>query len=319
MSMTRRGFLESSSAAFAGLALGARAQDEPPRPVRIVLLAGPASHDYGSHEHPASCTRLAEMVNLVNEGIEAQAIVGWPEDPAVLKDTDALVVYSDGGAAHPLNGHFDELEPLIARGMGLGLLHYSLIVDGEKPRQQVLDWIGGYYEPGWSVNPMWTAEVEKLPKHEVMHGVVPFRLHDEWYYHMRFRPEMEGVQPLLTALPPPESLSRPDGPHSGNPDVRKAVLEEKRPQHLAWCTEREDGGRGFGFTGLHWHWNFAHDGFRTLLLNAVIWLAGWRIPPLHGYTSQRPSLQKLMRDVGDPPEGWNRQAIQDRIDGWKQG
>ena len=67
---------------------------------------------------------------------------------------------------------------------------------------------------------------------------------------------MKGVTPILTALPPKETLSRGDGPHSGNPDVRSAVLERKEPQHVAWAAEREGGGRGFGFTGGHDHWNW---------------------------------------------------------------
>jgi hypothetical protein len=29
--------------------------------------------------------------------------------------------------------------------------------------------------------------------------VKPFTVHDEWYYHMRFRESMEGVTPILTA------------------------------------------------------------------------------------------------------------------------
>jgi len=135
---------------------------------------------------------------------------------------------------------------------------------------------------------------------------------------MRFREGLEGVQPLLTALPPPESLDRPDGPHSGNPHVRKAVLEEQRPQHLAWCAERAGGGRGFGFTGGHWHWNWAHDGFRTLLVNAACWLAGADVPAT-GFATPRPTLDELVERVGTPPEGWDRAAVEARIAGWEQG
>ena len=58
----------------------------------------------------------------------------------------------------------------------------------------------------------------------------PFEIDDEWYYHMRFREGMEGVTPILTAIPPESTLSRPDGPHSGNPHVRK---EAGQPQHWA--------------------------------------------------------------------------------------
>ena len=77
-----------------------------------------------------------------------------------------------------------------------------------------LDWIGGYFETHWSVNPHWTAKFDNLPEHPITNGVESFEVNDEWYYHMRFRPEMKGVTPILSALPPASTLTRPDGPHS---------------------------------------------------------------------------------------------------------
>jgi hypothetical protein len=85
------------------------------------------------------------------------------------------------------------------------------------------------------------------------------------------------VTPILSALPPKETLSRADGPHSGNPDVRKAVLERREPQHVAWAAERP-GGRGFGFTGGHRHANWGNDSLRKLVLNALLWTAMVEVP-----------------------------------------
>ena len=324
MTLSRRTFLTGSASTLAGLSLCFAWQEKPmkpDRPKRILLVAGPASHSYGGHEHPASCRFLARCLGRI-EGVEAEAVVGWPEEASALEGIDALLVYSDGDANHPWNGHFDEVDALAGRGVGIGVLHYSLIVDGEKPPKQLLDWTGGVYELDWSVNPMWTARIEKLPVHPITRGVKPFELDDEWYYHLRFRPGMKGVVPLLTALPPASSLDRPDGPHSGNPAVRRSVLEDHEPQHLAWCTEREDGaleerGRGFGFTGLHWHWNLAHDGFRTLLLNAACWLAKVDVPA-GGIASERPKLDELIELCGPPPPEWERKSVEERIIGWEQ-
>ena len=95
---------------------------------------------------------------------------------------------------------------------------------------------------------------------------------------MRFRDGMKGVTPILSALPPKETLSRRDGPHSGNPHVRSAVLDRKESQHVAWATERADGGRGFGFTGGHVHWNWGDPNFRKLVLNAIVWSAKAEVP-----------------------------------------
>jgi hypothetical protein len=86
---------------------------------------------------------------------------------------------------------------------------------------------------------------------------------------------MEHTTPILTAIPPKSTLSRPDGPHSGNPHVRATAGQ---PQHVAWAVEREDGGRGFGFTGGHYHKNWGDDNFRKLFLNALVWVAKAEVP-----------------------------------------
>jgi hypothetical protein len=33
-----------------------------------------------------------------------------------------------------------------------------------------------------------------------------------------------------------------------------------------------------GFTGGHWHYNWSIDEFRTLVLNAIVWVAGLDVP-----------------------------------------
>ena len=43
-------------------------------------------------------------------------------------------------------------------------------------------------------------------------------------------------------------------------------------------TCRPDGGRGFGFTGAHFHNNWANDDFRKLVLNAILWVAKADVP-----------------------------------------
>ena len=181
----------------------------------------------------------------------------------------------------------------------------------------MLSWIGGYYELSWSVNPFWSAVFKELPDHPITRGVAPFTIHDEWYFHMRFRKGLRGVTPLLTALPPADTLARADGPHSNNPHVRAAVLERREQQHLAWAYERAGGGRGFGFTGGHVHWNWAHDEYRTFMLNALAWLAGVEIPPA-GLKSATPDIDELLEGLPKPPDNWNRAAVEAKLRTWRQ-
>ena len=167
---------------------------------------------------------------------------------------------------------------LMDKGVGIVLVHYAVEVPKDRGGKEFLQWAGGYFETNWSVNPHWTAKFEKLPDHPVAQGMEPFELHDEWYYHMRFTEGMKGVTPILSALPPEETLKRGDGPHSNNPHVRAAVLERKEPQHVAWAFEREGGGRGFATTGAHFHKAWDNDNFRTMVLNGIVWTAGLDVP-----------------------------------------
>jgi hypothetical protein len=47
---------------------------------------------------------------------------------------------------------------------------------------------------------------------------------------------------------------------------------------MMWSVERPDGGRGFGFTGGHFHDNWGNDPFRKVVLNALLWLAHVEVP-----------------------------------------
>jgi type 1 glutamine amidotransferase len=187
-------------------------------------------------------------------------------------------------------------------------LHYAVEVPKGRVGNKFLDWIGGYFEADWSVNPHWTASFSEFPEHPITRGVKPFSINDEWYYHMRFPKGMRGVTPILTDLPPNDSLSRRDGPHSGNPHVRAAIAR-KEQQHVAWATEREDGGRGFGFTGGHVHWNWADPNFRKLVLNAIVWCAKVDVPS-NGVADEPKTLVDLESNPDEEvPADFDRETI----------
>ena len=75
-------------------------------------------------------------------------------------------------------------------------------------------------------------------------------------------------------------------------------MSEGKAQVVAWAYDRPDGGRGFGFTGLHKHANLGDDNFRTLLLNAVAWVSKLEVPEggVTAKTLTRDDLEKLIDD-----------------------
>ncbi len=244
---------------------------------KAVLVAGRPSHGKGDHEHNAGVLLLKQSLASVQNLVVADYHNGWPRDTSAFDNADTILFYADGGANHPAiqGDHLFQLNALMKQGVGMVCVHYAVEIPADRGGAEFLNWIGGYFEANWSVNPHWTAKFDKLPNHPICRGVKPFEINDEWYYHMRFRENMEGVTPILTSIPPKSTLDRPDGPHSGNPHVRAKVGQ---PQHVAWAAERPDGGRGFGFTGAHFHRNWEDNNFRTLVLNAIVWTAKLDVP-----------------------------------------
>ena len=293
---------------------------------KIVFLAGPPSHGYAAHEHNAGCKLLAKWLHESVPGVEAIVYRNqWPTDPAVLENAAAIVIFSDGGQRNLAMGHLDELERLMKQGVGLGCLHYAVEVPKGEPGDDFLRWIGGYFETDWSVNPTFVAEFKSFPQHPVTRGVKPFAIQDEWYYHMRFPVGMKNVTPVLTCIPPDATRERPDGSHSNNPTVR---AEKGHAEHVAWVIERPDGGRGFGFTGGHFHWNWAHPSFRKLVLNAILWIAKIEVPQ-DGVQVATPTLEELQANLDPKPQPkakgkgkakpqFDRQKVIEMIEGWQK-
>lgn len=291
-------------------------EDDPWRTRKVVMLAGRRSHGFGAHEHHAGCLLLARALERCGLGIDVEVIRGWPEDPQELADADVLVVYSDGGRGHPLVRHLGAVDELLARGVGFVCLHYAVEVPKGVPGDRFVNWLGGYFETDWSVNPHWTAAFTELPEHPITRGVRPFELNDEWYFHMRFRPRLEAVTPILSAIAPASTMARKDGRHSGNPHVRRAVAA-REPQHVAWAVQRPDGGRGFGFTGGHVHWNWGHDDCRRLVLNAIVWCAHLGVPA-GGVQSVTPGIDALLRDQDfAPPAKFDRERMERRLESFR--
>jgi type 1 glutamine amidotransferase len=268
---------------------------------KIIFIAGRPSHGPLSHEHRAGCLLLAKSLAGVPGVVTEVHTNGWVSDEKVFEGAAAVIVYSDGGGGHPfLQGdHLQKIGALMAKGVGMGAIHYAVEPTTQKGNKEFQDWIGGCFETFWSVNPHWTAEFKDLPQHEVTRGVKPFKTNDEWYYHMRFREGMKGVTPILTATPPDATRGKEGmrSTHGGNADVQK---RKGMAEHVMWVTERPDGGRGFGLTGGHNHLNWGNDDQRKLVGNAILWIA--KVPVPSGGVESKVTQDELTANL-DPKGG----------------
>jgi type 1 glutamine amidotransferase len=285
--------------------------DAPAGKRRIIFVPGRQSHGWSGHAYTADCKLLAR---ILNENVPAvQAIViegGWPRDLRTFEGAAAIVIACDGNGLLGRESNWKTLDDFAKKGVGTAFIHYALD-PGKEYGKYLLEWIGGYYEQFWSVNPSWRAEFKSLPEHSITRGVKPFAVRDEWYYHMRFRAGMAGVTPILSAVPPDSTRKGPDGPHSGNPHVRARV---GMPEHVAWACERPEGGRGFGCTGGHTHWVYAQDDFRKLMLNALCWIAKVEVPP-EGVPTRTPTPAEMEAGLqGERPPDWSSDRTREIID-----
>jgi type 1 glutamine amidotransferase len=261
---------------FTALAISVSAADK-----KIVFIAGAPSHGPGEHEHRAGCLLLQSCLRDL-PGIRTEVHNNnWPTNAqdAAFADATAIILYCNGGEGHPLlaGERLKIFGELARRGIGVACLHYAVSPTRERGQQELMEWIGGAFEIHWSVLPDWEADFKALPKHAITRGVQPFKLKDEWYFNMRFRKDMKAVTPILSAVPPASTMNAEDGPFTGNPAVRRMVARGE-PQHVLWACEREDGGRGFGMTGGHYHRNWGNDQLRKTVLNAILWVAKAEVP-----------------------------------------
>jgi type 1 glutamine amidotransferase len=227
---------------------------------KIVLVAGTPAAGPGEHEFNAGVLLLKKCLDQV-PGVRAVIFTnGWPAAPDAFDGAAAIVLYLTGGTNHAAlqSGHLAQLQSAMSNGVGLACFHIALDLPATNGGPQFLDWLGGYCEAHWSVKSFWVANFTNLPNHAITRGVKPFALRDEWYYHLHL--QERGIIPILSAIPPGTT-------YAGQPQV------------VAWAYERPDGGRGFGFTGAHYHKNWGDDNFRKLVLNGLLWIAKVEVPP----------------------------------------
>jgi type 1 glutamine amidotransferase len=265
--------------------------DEPIARKRIVLIAGRPSHPPRMHEFNAGVQLLAGCLKESGLPIDVDFVLnGWPKDESLLEKADAIVFYMDGGGGHEAvqesGRRLQMIDRLAAKGVGIGCMHYAVEIVPDQAGKEFKKWIGGHYEHMFSCNPIWSPEFNQLPEHPITRGVESFSAKDEWYFNMRFVNDLPGAAsaktpqglfvPILVAGP---SDAVRNGPYVYPPGPYPHIQENKgRAEAMLWSIERPDGGRGFGFTGGHFHDNWGNDSFRKLILNACLWLAKAEVP-----------------------------------------
>ncbi len=284
--------LASAASAFAAA--------EAKTPPKIVFLAGaPDGHGKGTHEYAKDLQLLKACLDTAAnvKGIRTEIhLNGWPKDASTLDDAAVIVVHSTGSnkGKHPLlkDKRLEHLGKLMKKGVGLVCMHYTLYMPNDRGSRELLEWIGGYYDyqKKYSTHRVTTknppAATPASPDHEVSRGWKAFTVPNEFYIRLRFRKDDK----------------RPAGDVPGGRlvPILTTMLPVNKPekQVIAWAVKRADGGRGFAYTGGHFHKNWQNDDLRKMILNAILWTA--KVPVPKGGVK---SAIGATKNVAKPAEG----------------
>jgi hypothetical protein len=253
------------------LGLAASAIADEAKPTRLLLLAqGPDGHPKGTHEYVAGQTILDKCLSGVPnlERRIVQADGDWPEGPELLATVDGVVLFVSEGAkwigTNPARrAAFAELAK---RGGGLSVLHWGM---GTKAAEHIEPFValfgachGG---PDRKYKFLETQVRIAATDHPATKGLADFTIQEEFYYQLKQLPEAQLV-PLLTA-----------------------DIDGERPM-IAWAWERPDGGRSLGYSGCHYHTNWARPEYRRFIAQAVLWTLKLS-PPDAGFPAKIPETE----------------------------
>ncbi len=221
------------------------------RPV-IVLIGGPdQGYPKGEHDYIAGTLKIERLIKYSPELQAVNPIVksfplGFPKDLTQIADADVVLLYCGldyaSGKGHPLEApeNLEAMGRLMAKGAGLIALHQASTVSSKDSRIPFTDWLGAI-RIGFADRTTEIAHIEIAGgTHPVARGLKAFDDLDEFYPTLKFS-ETTKITPILTAKV-----------HVQYRDKAR-VFEEPSASHvLAWAAERPNGGRSFGFTGVHY-------------------------------------------------------------------
>jgi type 1 glutamine amidotransferase len=226
---------------------------------RILLLwQKPDGHPKNTHEYELGQKILKRELDKFAslDAVLVNADDPWKDGPDLLAKADGVVLFVSEGARW-LSADAKRLAAFQAaakRKIGLSVLHWGMgtkDADNIKPFALLFGGCHGGPDRKYKVLETDAFAVSEKP-HPIQNGLSKLKVRDEFYYSLKF--PKGGIQPILQA--------RIDG----------------EDYTVAWAYPRDDGGRSFGFSGLHFHENWQLPEYRRLVTQGVLWTLNVEIP-----------------------------------------
>ena len=258
----RRSFLFALAIASLVAAPVAVAGQTPPSsaPKRLLLIGGPYDHHpKGTHEYMSGMRIVSKCLADVDglQIIVTNSERAWSDGPAMIADADGIVLFREQGARWMQKDpdRLAALEDLGRRGGGCVALHFGMgTVDARYIDRFVALFGGCHGGPDRKHDTLSVKALVADRRHPICLGINDFEVHDEFYYQLKFVKPAGTVAPLIQAK------------------------IEGRLETVSWAWEREDGGRSFGFSGLHYHRNWQLKEYRRLVSHAILWTLKLPVP-----------------------------------------
>lgn len=257
-SLSRRiGALPWMAACLLMFALATSVSPAASAPRRLLIVGqGPDGHPPATHEFMPGATVLAELLKPCKDvqTTVVNADEPWTDGPKLIDQADGVAMFVTQGA------QWMQTEPkrhaafkrLAARGGAFAALHWSVGAKDAKYIHGQLELLGATRGGPQRKYLILATELKRVaPAHPILSGIGDIQVYDEIYYALDRVP---GIQPLFT--------SRIDG----------------KDEMAAWSWERPDGGRSFGFVGLHFHANWQLAEYRRFVAQGVLWSLKLPIP-----------------------------------------
>src|SRR5581483_7732629 len=180
----------------------------------------------------------------------------WRDGPDLLDQADGAVIFLSEGAKWLSQDprRLAACERLAKRKGALVGLHWGIGTKDAKNIDAFVKLVGACHggpDRKYKVVSE-TAHVADA-RHPIARGIKDFKARDEFYYFLKL-PKLDKIQPILQ------------------------VPIDGKSETVCWAFERPDGGRSFGFSGLHFHENWSLPEYRRLVTQGVLWALNVPIP-----------------------------------------
>jgi len=221
----------------------------PPKPIHVLLIAGPKDHGPGEHDYPAFQKAWAPLLGKAPE-TKVTTAWEWPTKEQ-WSGVDVAVCYL---RTKWTQQQIDDVKALQSRGGGVVLVHWAIAADG-----------AGLYDAHKSIVGM------TWPRTKYRHGPLELKL-------------TQPDHPITLGLPNPlKLLDESYWPMDG--DASKITLlatsdeivpgsTESKPMPMFWTYEPTHGGRAVVCILGHYMWTFDDSFFRLMLMRSIAWSGG---------------------------------------------